>query len=96
MFLECFILDENIRVNHNVIMEDRKKLTLTGIKNVVNFDDETIILDTHCGKFVIKGSGLHILNFNTETGDLSAEGRIHALIYTAEEKNSNFFGKLFR
>ncbi len=89
-------MEENIRVNHNVIMEDRKKVMLTGIKNVINFDEETIILDTSCGKFVIKGSSLHILQFNTDTGDLSAEGRVHALIYTAEEKSSNFFGKIFR
>ncbi len=89
-------MDENINFNHSVIMEDRKKLTLTGIKNVVNFDDETLILDTSYGKLVIKGSGLHIIQFNTDSGDLSAEGRVHALIYTAEEKNSNFLSKIFR
>lgn len=89
-------MEENIRLNSNMIMEDRKKIILTGIKNVINFDDETIVLDTNLGKLVIKGIGLHILNFNNETGDLTAEGKINALIYTAEEKNNNFLGKLFR
>lgn len=89
-------MEENIRLNSNMIMEDRKKIILTGIKNVINFDDETIVLDTNLGKLVIKGIGLHILSFNNETGDLTAEGKINALIYTAEEKNNNFLGKLFR
>ncbi len=89
-------MEENIRLNHSIILEDRKKLMLTGIKNVLTFDEETIILDSSYGKLAIKGTGLHILNFNTETGDLSAEGRINALIYTTEEKNGGFFSKLFR
>ncbi|MBR4122978.1 MAG: sporulation protein YabP, partial [Clostridia bacterium] len=56
----------------------------------------TIILDSSYGKLAVKGSRLHILNFNTETGDLTAEGRINALIYTAEEKSGGFFSKLLR
>lgn len=89
-------MEENIRLNHSLILEDRKKLTLTGIKNVITFDEETIMLDSSFGKLAIKGSGLHILNFNTETGDLTSEGRIHALIYTAEEKSGGLFSKLLR
>lgn len=85
-----------MRMNHNVIMEDRKKLTMTGIKDVLNFDDETIILDSSLGKITIKGTGMHITNFNTETGDLVAQGRILAIVYTSEEKNSGFMSRLFR
>ena len=62
-----------IRENHNVIVEDRKKLTLTGIKDVVSFDEETIVLEASLGRLVIKGSGLHILSFVTDTGDLIGE-----------------------
>lgn len=89
-------MDENINLNHNIIMEDRKRIILTGVKDVNNFDEETISLETHHGTLVIKGELLHILNFNTEKEDLSAEGKIHALIYTAQEKSKNFISKLFR
>ena len=89
-------MEDNIKQNHSLILEDRKKLMLTGIKNVLTFDEETIILDSSYGKLAVKGSRLHILNFNTETGDLTAEGRINALIYTAEEKSGGFFSKLLR
>lgn len=89
-------MEEDLRVNHSMIVENRKKLTLTGIKEVISFDDETIMLESGLGKLAVKGFGLHILNYNTETGDLSAEGKIHALIYTAKESNEGFFSRILK
>lgn len=89
-------MEENIRVNHNIIVEDRKKMTLTGVKDVLSFDEETVVLDTSLGRLTVKGSGLHIVNFDTKSGDLSAEGRLYALVYTTEEKNGGFFSRVFR
>ena len=89
-------MEDNIRVNHNIIVEDRKKMTLTGVKDVLSFDEETVVLDTSLGRLTVKGSGLHIVNFDTKSGDLSAEGRLYALVYTTEEKNGGFFSRVFR
>ncbi len=89
-------MEEAIKQNHNLIIENRKKFTLTGIKEVVGFDDEAVTLDTALGRLVIRGSGLHIVSFNTDIGELEGNGRIHAFIYTAEESGSGFFSRLFR
>lgn len=89
-------MEENIKQNHNVIVEDRKKFTLTGVKEVCAFNDESITLDTSYGKLILRGSNLHILNFDSQNGDLTGEGRIHALIYTAEESQNGFFSRIFR
>ena len=89
-------MEENIRINHNIIVEDRKKMTLTGVKDVLSFDEETVVIDTSLGRLTVKGSGLHIVNFDTKSGDLSAEGRLYALVYTTEEKNGGFFSRVFR
>ena len=92
-------MEENIRINHNIIVEDRKKMTLTGVKDVLSFDEETVVLDTSLGRLTVKGSGLHIVNFDTKSGDLSAEGRLYALwrIYLGDgEKNGGFFSRVFR
>lgn len=89
-------MEENLRVNHNIIVEDRKKMTLTGVKDVISFDEETVVLDTSLGRLTVKGSGLHISNFDTKSGDLSADGRLYALVYTSEEKNGGFFSRVFR
>ena len=58
-------MEENVRLNHNIIVEDRKKMTLTGVKDVLSFDEETVVLDTSLGRLTVKGSGLHIVNFDT-------------------------------
>ncbi len=89
-------MEEALRVNHNIIIENRKKFTVSGVKDVISFDEETVMLETAQGKLAIKGDGLHILNFNTESGDLAGEGRIHAFIYTTEEKGGGFFSRVFR
>lgn len=89
-------MEEVIRSNHNIIIEDRKKLTLSGVKDVISFDDETLLLETALGRLTVKGAGLHIVNFDTASGDLFAEGKIYAAVYTSEERNGGFFSRVFR
>ena len=89
-------MDEVIRSNHNIIIEDRKKLTLSGVKDVISFDDETLLLETVLGRLTVKGAGLHIVNFDTASGDLFAEGKIYAAVYTSDEKNGGFLSRVFR
>ena len=89
-------MDEVIRSNQNIIIEGRKKLTLSGVKDVISFDDETLLLETVLGRLTVKGAGLHIVNFDTASGDLFAEGKIYAAVYTSDEKNGGFFSRVFR
>ena len=89
-------MQENIINNSNIIIEQRKKLTITGVKDCLSFDEETIILNTALGKLAIKGIALHILNFDTSSGDFTAEGKINAVVYTAEETKDGFFNRIFR
>ncbi len=89
-------MEENLRSNNNIIIENRKKFTLSGVKDVISFDEETVMLDSTQGTLVIKGMGLHIQTFEAETGDLAGEGKVNAIVYTAEEKGSGFFSRLFK
>ncbi len=90
-------MEENINVFQNVIIESRKKLNVSGVKEVVSFDDETIMLDTSLGKMTIKGEGLHITSFNTETGELGATGKIFAVVYISDAKvTGGFLSRLFK
>lgn len=89
-------MEDTIRVNQSVIIENRKKFIISGVKDVTSFDEETVMLDTVLGKLVVKGEELHILNFNNESKDLTGEGKIHAMIYTKDEKDGGFFSKLLR
>lgn len=83
---------------HNLILENRKSLVLTGVTDVDNFDEGSILLYTQLGELTVRGKKLHINVMNVETGDLSVEGDICALIYGDKDrtKKANVFGKLFK
>lgn len=88
---------KTISVPHCVSMENRSKISLTGINDVDSFDEQAIIVTTDTGELSIRGSNLHIGKLSIDTGEMSVEGKIDALIYTDEApKQSNFFGRVFR
>lgn len=90
--------EKNQKSFHNVIMENRKKLTLSGVTDVDSFDERCIVLYTHLGELVIRGRELHINSMSVETGDMTIDGEIWSLNYGDKDKKgtSSFLGKLFR
>lgn len=90
---------ERVAVNpaHNIIMENRKILHLTGVHDVDRFDEETIVLLTELGQLTINGLGLNISHLDQETGELNVNGEISELIYTETQlEKQGFFSRLFR
>lgn len=81
---------------HNLVMEERRKLSLSGILDVDSFDDETVIAYTESGQMTIKGRQLHVNKFSVETGDMVLEGEIFAISYCDEKRTTGFFSKLFK
>ena len=91
-------MEENrVKMPHNIILNDRKKLNVSGVKDVDSFDEETIIIYTELGEMTVRGNDLHINTLNVETGELSIEGSIYAFIYSDDTpKKEGFFSKVFR
>ena len=90
-------MEENNHIIQNVIIESRKKLNISGVRQVISFDDETVLLDTLLGRMTIKGENVKIESFNSSTGDLVAVGTIHAVVYMAgENSGGGFISRLFR
>ncbi|MBE6738947.1 MAG: sporulation protein YabP [Ruminococcaceae bacterium] len=87
----------NQNLEHYIEIEGRKKIKITGVVDIMNFDEETITILTVMGKLIIKGEELKILKFGTETGDMEAEGKFNAVVYLNDTKGkSSFVSKLFR
>lgn len=84
-------------VPHCVSMEGRRQVTLTGVKDVDSFDEQNITLITDFGELNLRGSGLHIGKLSTDSGEMTVEGRIDALIYTDDApQRDGFFSRVFR
>ncbi|HEX3026461.1 MAG TPA: sporulation protein YabP [Clostridia bacterium] len=83
---------------HNVIIEDRKLLTVSGVSDVDSFDEGAVVLFTEMGELEIRGANLHMNKLNVETGEVSVEGDIQALSYQDEgpRGSGGFFGRIFR
>lgn len=83
---------------HNLTLESRKHLKLTGVKDVESFDENAIIASLSNCDVIIKGSNLQINNLNTSNGDLIVEGTIDSISYieNMQTKSSGFLSKLFK
>jgi sporulation protein YabP len=81
---------------HNLIMENRKTLTVSGVDHVDSFDEQTVVMATVMGELTVKGSDLHIDKLNTDVGEVAISGSVYGLIYTDEREKGGFLSRLFR
>ena len=83
-------------VPHQLIMQDRQRVELTGVADVDSFDETAVIAYTSLGQLTVRGNNLHIRQLNLEGGSLSLEGRVDSLTYTDAVRGEGFFHRLFR
>jgi sporulation protein YabP len=76
------------------VLFNRSKLNVSGVSDVVGFDNETVVVDTNLGRLTVKGQDLKVMGFTVETGDLKIEGTIAAIAFTESSKKS-MFSRLF-
>ena len=82
---------------HQVTLEERKHLTVSGVEDVERFDETTIVLSTTQGMMTITGENLHIEKLSIDGGELKVEGEIEALAYEEERgSQGGFFARLLR
>ncbi|MBQ7965152.1 MAG: sporulation protein YabP [Ruminococcus sp.] len=81
--------------NHSLILDNRSSLTLTGVSDVIGFDEQTMNLMTDCGALIVKGESLHINKLNLDSKDVCIDGTINSLQYLSQNTKS-IKSKLFR
>ncbi len=81
---------------HELLMQDRKSLSVSGVSDVDSFDDQTVVLYTDRGELTVKGTALHIDRLDVETGEVALTGNIYGLMYTDEREKAGWLGRLFR
>ena len=84
-----------VKTNHSLILDNRSSLTLTGVSDVIGFDEQTVNLMTDCGALIIKGDSLHINKLNLDSKDVCIDGTINSLQYLSHNAKS-IKSKLFK
>lgn len=83
----------------NLILENREKLSVSGVIDVDSFNDENITLETELGTLIVKGQDLHINKLNLDNAELIVEGDIESCMYSDKDlraKGFSFFSNLFK
>ena len=86
-------------VVQNLILENRNKLSVSGVKDVLSFDDQLVIMETDLGLLTVKGENLKINKLSIDTGDVIVEGEIGNLGYSDHSKKiqeGGLFSKIFK
>ena len=95
-------LKKDIKVEEkksNLILENRKRLALTGVVEVISFNETVIMLNTSLGSMTIKGEGLRMNKLDVQNGEVMIVGTINSCVYSGAEirkDNESILKKLFK
>lgn len=78
----------------NVILENREKLTISGVLDVLSFDDQIVIVETELGLLTVKGENLRINKLSIDTSEVIVEGDIASLVYSENKGTDKTKGSL--
>jgi sporulation protein YabP len=67
--------------SHKLTLFMRRSCQLTGITDVISFDEQEVVLDTEMGSMILTGEQLHVTGLSLETGEVSLEGRVDGIRY---------------
>ena len=68
-------------MQHRIVLSDREEMSVTGVADVISFDEQNIIVETDLGILEIRGIGLHVNQLSLESGEMSLSGEIVSVEY---------------
>jgi len=86
---------EQQELPHDLKLEGREKLTLSGITEVVSFDDTAVIMHTPLGRLTVLGQQLQLRSLTPEGGSVTIRGQIDALSYEQSGTSGGWLSRFF-
>ena len=83
---------------HNITLNERKNLVVSGVKKIDNFDSNEFLIETTLGYLRVTGNYLVIVRLDTREGNVSIKGIVNGIIYNEDKKESkeSFITKIFK
>ena len=85
---------EQNRIPHKLTLSDRKKLTVTGVSEVVSFDETAVQMETELGMLTVYGQQLRLKNLSPEAGQLELTGEVEAMAYEQLRQKGGWLSRL--
>lgn len=87
--------EPQLQLPHKLILNERSSLSMTGVTEVVSFDDSTVILHTGLGTLVVQGRDLQLKTLSPDGGQVAVAGTVSALIYEEPRNTASVWHRLF-
>ncbi len=84
---------------HNIIIESRSRMSISGVEDVESFNEDKIVLVTQMGVLSVEGSNLHINKLSVDSGEMLIDGTIDGIVYLGDDDYGHkpgFFARLFQ
>ena len=92
-------INMNTNIMQNLILENREKLSVSGVNDVLSFDDQVVIVDTELGLLTVKGENIRINKLSLDTSEVIVEGEISNLAYSQNKQDKSsgtLLSKIFK
>lgn len=87
--------EKALETPHKLVLDSRRKLSMTGVIEVESFDESAIQLTTTRGSVLIRGTGLHLQMLSLDGGQVAVDGTVDSISYEDEAPAGGFFARLF-
>lgn len=84
--------------NSDVLIKSRRQMEISGVKDVISFDETSAHLLTSCGEMMIEGEGLHVGTLDVAHGLLTLQGSVDSLYYARWDvkEKKGLWGKILK
>ncbi len=89
-------MEEKSRIPHSLRLDERQRLSVSGVEEVVSFDEESIAVQTVKGLLTVRGGGLRVDKLEKSSGELTVSGNVTELAYEESGHGTGLFARLFR
>ena len=86
--------EDRMQLPHKLTLNERRQLSMTGVTEVVSFDENAVVLHTELGLLTIHGKDLQLKTLSLDGGQVAVDGTVTALIYEEPKASGGFFRRL--
>lgn len=76
---------------HRLEINNREEATVSGVEEVISFDESCVVLRTVCGILSLDGKDMRVVNLNADSGEVNISGVIDGAIYPENAQKGGLF-----
>ena len=85
---------EELTLPHKLTLSQRKNLTMTGVTEVISFDENAVVLCTELGRMTVHGRELQLRQLALDGGQVAVDGNVSAIVYEENRQTGGWFRRL--